>query len=183
MHGYTEKGFVDNILYEGNIAYDNPNAFLVAGGKPSHGIVAKNNYLYKAGNLLVAHLNRKNEDCELRDNVIVNGELRIGVCRQVINEGNLMLGEKDERPAGAKIVFRPNKYDPQRANLAIFNWETKEEVAVDTGDFLKVGDRYRLMNPRDFYGKPVHAGVADGKPIRVPMATEFAAYVLLKSPG
>jgi hypothetical protein len=182
MHGYTEKGFVDNIIYEGNIAYDNPNAFLVAGGKPSHGIVAKNNYLYKAGNLLVAHLNRKNEDCELRDNVIVNGELRIGVCRQVINKGNLVLGEKDERPAGTKIVFRPNKYDPHRANLAIFNWEKKEEVAVDTGEFLKAGDGYRLMDPRDFYGKPVYSGVADGKPIRVPMSTEFAAYVLLKSP-
>jgi hypothetical protein len=183
MHAYTEKGFVNNIVYEGNIAYDNPNAFLVGGGKPSHGIVAKNNYLYKAGNLLVAHLNRKNEDCELRDNVIVNGELRIGVCSRIINEGNLVLGEKDERPGGAKIVFRPNKYDSQRANLAIFNWEKKEKVAVDTGDFLKAGDRYRLMDPRDFYGKPVHSGLADGKVIRVPMSTEFAAYVLLKSAG
>jgi len=51
---------------------------------------------------------------------------------------------------------------------------------VDGSAFLRRGDRFRLMDPRDFYGKPVLAGTYRGKPIRVPVAGEFAAFVVMK---
>jgi hypothetical protein len=53
-------------------------------------------------------------------------------------------------------------------------------VALNLGTLLKPGDGYRLVNPRDFFGKPILTGVYDGKPISVPVAGEFAAFVLLK---
>ena len=47
--------------------------------------------------------------------------------------------------------------------------------------FLKPGGTYRLMDSRDFYGKPVLSGTYDGKAIKVPMKNrKFAALVLLK---
>src|SRR5262249_21162278 len=111
----------------------------------------------------------------------VNGELKLGNWKPIVNEKNQVLARDAERPQGARIVLRPNKYDPRRANLAIFNWEKKERVEVDPAGFLKAGDTYRLMDPKDFFGKPVLSGTCDGKPIQVPMTGEFAAFVVLKS--
>ena len=38
----------------------------------------------------------------------------------------------------------------------------RPEVEVDAGEFLKAGESYRLLDPRDVFGKPVRAGTADG---------------------
>lgn len=65
-------------------------------------------------------------------------------------------------------------------HVAVFNWARQPAVEIAVGDFLKPGDRYRPMDPRDFYGKPVLSGTYQGKPIRVPAQGEFAASVLLK---
>jgi hypothetical protein len=46
--------------------------------------------------------------------------------------------------------------------------------------FLKPGERFRLLNPKDFFGKPVLDATASSEPIRVPMSGEFAAFVLIK---
>jgi hypothetical protein len=179
MHCYTEKGHVNNFVFEGNIAYDNPYHFLVGAGQGAHGIVVKNNYVFNAGDLLV----KANQDCQVRDNIVVNGELMIKNSKTVTQAGNRTLPKDAPRPEGATVIVRLNKYAPQRANLAIFNWEKKAEVDVDTGVFLGKGDRYRLLNPRDFYGKPLASGTADGKTLRVPVAGEFAAFVLIKEPA
>ncbi len=50
---------------------------------------------------------------------------------------------------------------------------------MDAGAFLKTGEAYRLLDPRNLFGKPVASGTADGRLLRVPMAGEFAAFVLL----
>ena len=78
------------------------------------------------------------------------------------------------------VVLRPNKYDHARANLAIFNWSKQASVDVDASSFLRAGDEYRLMNPRDFFGKPALEGKYTDTPISVPMEGEFAAFVLIK---
>ena len=56
-------------------------------------------------------------------------------------------------------------------------------MEVDAGEAPKAGEPYRPMDPRDILVKPVRAGTADGRPIRVPMAGEFAAFVLMKAGG
>ena len=78
------------------------------------------------------------------------------------------------------MAVRPSRYDSNRANVAVFDWEKKGKVALDPGKFLRDGDRYRLMDPKDFFGKPVLSGVYKGEPIRVTVAAEFAAFVLVK---
>ena len=53
MHSYTQEGQVNNYVFEGNIAYDNPYHFLTGSGKGCTGSAVKNNYLHNAGELMV----------------------------------------------------------------------------------------------------------------------------------
>ena len=117
---------------------------------------------------------------EVRDNVIVNGSLNIQNYKKAVNENNVVLAKNARRPGESHAIVRPNKYDPSRANVILLNWEKKPALDVDTGTLLKNGNKYRLMNPRDFFGKPILSGTYDGKSIRVPLTGEFAAFVLLR---
>jgi hypothetical protein len=98
----------------------------------------------------------------------------------LVSEGNLILGENNPRPNGTRVFFRVNRYDPRRASLAIFNWDRQWTVDVDVSALLKSGDRFRLMNPRDFYGPPILTGKATGSTIKVPVDGEFAVFVVMK---
>ena len=79
-------------------------------------------------------------------------------------------------------VLIPNKYDPRRAHVAAFNGAKAPAVAVPVEKFLKPGEKFRLLNPEDFYGKPVLEGVCEGPSLAVPAPDEFAVYVLVKEP-
>jgi hypothetical protein len=179
MHAYgSSRADVDNYLVEGNICYS-AGPFLIGGGKPSHNIRVFRNVLFNVP-MRLGYNAPYNEDCEVRDNVIVNGSLAINDYRRVVNENNLVLSKEDPRPKEARVVLRPSRYDPRRANLALFNAERQPIVEVVTDGFLKRGDRFRLMDPRDFFGRPVLTGRYNGRSMRVPVTGEFAAFVLLK---
>ncbi len=116
----------------------------------------------------------------MRGNLIVDSGLTINRFERVVSEGNVIIGKNDPRPGTAKVLFRVDKYDPRCANLAIYNWEGQSSVVVDVSPLLKVGDEFRLLNPRDFFGPPILTGRATGPSIKVPMQGEFSAFVLLK---
>jgi len=184
MHAYgSSRAYVDNYLVEGNICYDG-GTFLIGGGRPSRNIRVFENYLYGI-NMQIGYSAPYNEDCEVRDNIVVRGGLDIKNYRKVVDEGNVVLARDDPRPAEPelRVELRPNRYDPNRANVAIFNWARKPGVELAPEPFLRPGDGYRLLDPRDFFGQPVLAGTFDGAPIRVPMESEFGAFVLVKLPG
>ena len=80
--------------------------------------------------------------------------------------------------------MRPNKYEPGRSHVAVYNWEHHKSVEVDLSSVLKVGSNYRVHNVQDIYGQPVVAGKYDGKPVKVPMlmseiAPDFDAFLVL----
>jgi hypothetical protein len=180
IHAYgSKRAYVNHYLIEGNLLY-RTGPLLVGGGRPSEGIRVRDNVLYGV-NLQLGYAAPHNEDCEVRGNVVVNGSLNVKRFRKVIDRDNLVLAEKGARPKGTRVVLRPSKYDPRRVHVAILNWERQRSVALDPGTFLKSGDAYRLLDPRDFFGKPVLSGSHDGKPIAVPMTGEFAAFVLLRT--
>lgn len=84
------------------------------------------------------------------------------------------------------VKVRPNKYEPERANLVIYNWPHTKTVAIDLGKEwnLKAGDKYAVLDPENFWGEPVAQGTYEGHAVEVPVtgayAPEFAAYVLVK---
>lgn len=179
MHAYgSSRASVNDYLVEHNVAFD-AGRFLIGGGRPSEGIKVLTNYLYNV-DMQLGYSAPHNEDCEVRGNVIVNGQLRINRFREVEESGNLVLSAKEKRPEGKKVILRPSRYDPSRAHVVIYNWERAPEVEVDVSAFMETGQPYRLLNPTNSFGEPVVKGTnRDGK-IRVPCEGEFAAYVLVK---
>ena len=113
---------------------------------------------------------------------IVGGGLTVNKYKKAVKEDNLVFGRNDPRPGQpALVLLRPNRYDPNRANVAVlFNGLKRPTVEIPCDKFLHPGDQYRLMNPRDFFGKPVAGGTYQGKPITASVKGEFAAFVLLK---
>ncbi len=183
MHAYgSSRAYVDHYVAEGNICYD-AGTFLIGGGRPSQDIKVLNNYLHNVS-MQLGYSAPYNLDCEVRDNVIVNGGLTVNKFRQVVNEGNLILHQKDARPAGGspRVIIRPNKYDADRFHVIIFNWRRSLQVDLDLSRMLNAGDAYRLLDPRNLFGTAVAAGSAEDKLISVPVAGEFAVLVLHRTP-
>ena len=179
MHAYGSKAAdVDNYLITENIAYER-GQFLVGSGRPSHNIRVVGNLLHNVS-MQIGYNAPENEDCEVRDNLIVNGGLSINKYKKSGNEGNLILAKGAKRPAGAKVVWLPSKYDTNRAHLAIYNWDGAKEVQVPAKGFLSMGDLFRLRNPKAIFGKPVVEGLCRGEGISVPVNGEFAVFVVTK---
>ncbi len=72
-------------------------------------------------------------------------------------------------PTGVKVVVRPNKYEPNRANIAIINWSNLAAVPVDVSGAIAVGAQFDLYDVENLFGAPVVSGTYDGSPIVVPM--------------
>jgi hypothetical protein len=197
MHAYgSSRAYVDSYVIEDNVAWRH-GTFLVGGGRPSRDIVVRRNYLYRMP-LQIGYNAPHNENCRIlgnvvfrsgmsvnryqagavRDNLIVDGGLGVNGEGKVENEGNVVL--RDEMPEQARVVLLPNRYDAKRANLAVFNWQKQATVNVPTGGFLKKGDRFHLVDPLDYYGKPAYEGKCDEGSFTLPMDVEFGVFVVLK---
>ncbi|MHC4567073.1 MAG: right-handed parallel beta-helix repeat-containing protein, partial [Planctomycetota bacterium] len=180
VHAYgSERAYVDNFLFQENICYGR-GPFLIGGGRPSRNIRVFRNYLYGV-NMRIGYSAPHNENCELRDNVIFNGNLDVTRYKQVEQEANLIVREGQEPPGRIKSFLLPNRFDLNRAHLAIYNWDGSEEVNVSVARFLREGDSYRLMDPQDFFGSPISRGTCQGSTISVPVKGEFGVFVILKS--
>jgi hypothetical protein len=178
VHAYgSSKADVDNYLLEGNVCY-RAGTFLIGGGKPSRRIKVLNNFISDAS-MQLGYSAPFNEDCDVQDNVIVNGSLVIKNFREVVNERNLVLANADSRPPTNRIILRPNRYEPGRANIVVLNWEKKSHVTLELNGLLKQGDAFRVLDPRDFFGKPVLQGRYDVA-VSLPMSAEFGVFVIVR---
>jgi hypothetical protein len=74
-----------------------------------------------------------------------------------------------QAPTAPKVFVRPNKYEPGRAMIVVYNWGRQASVAVDVASVLAVGDRWELRNVQAFYGAPAATGTYQGGTIQVPM--------------
>src|SRR5882724_6328240 len=101
------------------------------------------------------------------------------------------------RPAGIKVVVRPNQYETGRANIVVYNWDLASTVTVNlAGTGLNTGDTYELHNAMNYFGDVI-TGTYNGGSITVPMTghaigaasglpapkspfPEFGAFVLIK---
>lgn len=180
MHAYgSSRAYVNNYLVQKNICY-NKGPFLIGGGKPSQNIRVIGNYLYNV-DMRIGYNAPYNENCRIRDNVIVNGGLNIVRYKQAVEKDNLIVAKGQKRPEGVKVVLLPNRFESNRAHLVIYNWEKADKVEVQAAPFLKNGDTFRLMDPQDFFGNPVVQGKCRGNVINVPVKGEFAVFVVLRN--
>lgn len=72
-------------------------------------------------------------------------------------------------PQSNWVFVRPNRHEPGRAHIVIYNWERRSAVPVDISGIVAAGDAYEIRDAQNFFGPPALAGVADGNPVLVPM--------------
>lgn len=179
MHAYgSERAYVDNFLVEENICY-NKGPFLIGGGRPSKNIRVFKNFLYGI-DMRIGYNAPYNENCEIQDNIIINGDLSIILYKKVVSEGNLVVKKEQKRPSGVKSILLPNRYDRRRAHLVIYNWDKAKNVKIKAEPFLKNGDSFRLMDPQNIFGNPIFEGTYTGDDIELPLKTEFAVFALFR---
>ena len=74
------------------------------------------------------------------------------------------------QPTGTVIRVRPNKYEPGRANIVIYNWGQSSVVSVDLAAAkLTSGAAYQIRDAQNYYGTPVVDSVYDGRPVNLVM--------------
>jgi hypothetical protein len=177
LHAYgSERAYVNNYFATENICYA-PGPFLIGGGRPSHGIRVSRNFLYGI-DMRIGYGAPANEDCDIRDNVIVNGRLVIDRYRSAVRQDNLIIAENDARPAQTKSVLLPNEYDRDRAHVVVYNWDRAETVEVDAGGFAEDGDVIELFDPKDPFGNPAATSTRRHGVIRVPIHEEFTVFLV-----
>ncbi len=74
-----------------------------------------------------------------------------------------------KRPGGVQAFVRPNRYESGRANIVVFNWDLKDQVAVDVGSVLAIGDSFEVRDGQNYFGEPVLRGIHKGGPLLLPM--------------
>jgi PKD repeat protein len=72
-------------------------------------------------------------------------------------------------PNSTKVVVRPNRYEPGRANITVYNWGLAAAVSVDVSGILSVGQAFEVRNAQDWFGAPVLSGTYGGGSISLPM--------------
>ncbi|HEV2704442.1 MAG TPA: right-handed parallel beta-helix repeat-containing protein [Pyrinomonadaceae bacterium] len=68
-----------------------------------------------------------------------------------------------------RVFVRPNRYEPGRAHIIVFNRGARERVAVELAGILAPGQEFEIRDAQNFYGTPVARGVYDGSSISLPL--------------
>jgi len=189
----SSRAYVDNFHIESNIAFGPRKkggryAMLIGGGRGSRGIVVKENIVHEIP-MKVGYTAKDSEDCIVEGNTIVRSTLSINGFRTVTEKDNFIWRGKKGAPEmeGLTVFLQPNKYDPNRANLAVVNWARSKTINVDLSTFLKAGDAFRIQSVLDYFGAPAAKGKYGGKPVALRMSVEdrtgqgeFCAFVVLR---
>ncbi len=80
-------------------------------------------------------------------------------------------------PNDVWVFFRPNKYEPDRAFLVIYNWPGNETVSIAFSKLWGVKKyeqyQYKIVGVDDIWGEPAE-GIIDGKYIKLEMTGPYA---------
>ncbi len=232
IHAYTQGGAVDNFDIEGNILFNHGMAssisgaksnLLLGGGKVANNARIVNNFSYyprgvggrgadigygvACNNAFVSE-NYFVGDASLNLNcsatTVLSNQFYGPISSNVSVVNNILYSA---RPTGVQTYVRPNKYEPGRANIAIFNWSLQSQVTVDLSQvtqengqpLLQPGQAYEVRDAQNFFGSSVASGVFNGA-ITIPMTglvavapiaghatshtgPEFGAFVILPLGG
>ncbi len=91
-------------------------------------------------------------------------------------------------PKDVWVFFRPNKYEPDRAFLIIYNWPKAKTVSIALSKLWDVKKceqyQYQLVSVDDIWGEPVAEGSINDKYIKLdmigPYAPQFACYLVTR---
>jgi hypothetical protein len=196
FHAYgSEDSYLDNLYFEGNASFENGDLgrdgpqrnFLVGGGRVAQNPQLINNFFYypqalSPGSAFQLGYTAGCANAILDGNFISN-DSKFVQCTPQTMAGNTFCGtvgglalsaypnnaQCPSRPEATNVFVRPNRFDPNRAMVVVFNFAGEASVAADLSSVLSVGDGYEIRNARDVYGPAVLSGVHDGTPVALPM--------------
>jgi hypothetical protein len=73
------------------------------------------------------------------------------------------------RPSGVDVFVRPNRYEPGRAHIIVYNWDRRDFIDVDVSSVLAPGDHFEVRNVQNYEGAPLIQSQYEGKPLRIPV--------------
>jgi hypothetical protein len=232
VHAYTEGGSIQGFEFVGNVWFGNGVAAagtgtekdncLVGGLQPAARVVLRENLGWAPGpeerSVRLGYDFAPNEDVALYDNYFVGQTNFATAWNSITMTGNTFYGGVPgidtaaypdntyvtTRPAEARVFVRPNRWEPKRAHVVVYNWALAETVDVDLSGVLEAGDGYEVRNAQNWFAGPVLTGTYDGAPLALPMTgvapaqpignptaidateqtgREFQVFVVLGNPG
>ena len=198
VHAFTHGGQINNLYFEGNIAFDHglrakasgPKAnFLVGGRQLAKRPTLVSNYAYYpwpsvGRNADVGYINGC-ADALIRGNYLAGGvAVLLTRCSDVTMTDNRFVGQVDEatashfrdnqylaeRPREGRVFVRPNRYVRGRGNVAVFNWDRRRSVRVDlSGLGLAAGEPFEIRDVRNYFGTPLVAATYGEPSVDIPL--------------
>ena len=146
----------ENVDFQGNTIYSNDEAVEM---KVPAGINSKN-YRWDFNTYF------SDADAKLRFNND-DGSVSFSQWRQTTGfdaHSHLM----SDRPSGVDVFVRPNRYEPGRGHIVIYNWDLRDRVAVDLSSVVARGARFEIRDAQNYFGEAVLRGVYTGELISLP---------------
>jgi hypothetical protein len=204
IHAYTEGGSIQGFDIAGNLWFNNgmiaggedtlKDNCLIGGLQPAARVTLRENAGWAHSDtersVRLGYSNQDNQDVNMLDNYFIGSTVFAQPWQSITMTGNTFYSEVSgyidpasypdntyltARPSGAKVILRPNLYEPGRAHIAIYNWDLAASVAVDVSAVLSPGTPFELRNAQDFWAEPVLEGIYTGSPLNVPMQAWPAA--------
>ncbi|HKO61718.1 MAG TPA: hypothetical protein VJV03_11205 [Pyrinomonadaceae bacterium] len=72
------------------------------------------------------------------------------------------------QPSGVQVFVRPNRYEPGRGNIVVYNWDLRDSVGVDVSAVLTPGTQFEIRDAQNYFGEPVLRGVYKGGTLQLP---------------
>lgn len=73
-------------------------------------------------------------------------------------------------PVGTWVYVLPNKYEPGRATIVVYNWSGAPTAKADLTGVLPAGQAYEVRSAWNFFGSPVTTGTYQGGLVSIPTA-------------
>ena len=183
----------DNETFVGNVGINGGERnFMLGGDNVAQNPVFQNNVMYSDGaragsnNFYLGYpvgYSPGTQNAVVTGNYIAGGNLTFNLGANMTFTGNTiyytgLTGDltslagnlaTTSPPTKDTVILRPNKYDPARANLVVFNWSGQSAVSVDISPVVAAGSQFVIRDAQNFYGAPVLSGTYAGGTVSVPL--------------
>lgn len=167
-------------LYDGCLVGHN-------GTHPAARVVLRQNFGWASGpgerDIRIGWAAPLNEDATLEGNYVVGQTIFQGAWSSVTLKNNTFYGDLvgldaaqypdnsylAQRPSANHVVIRPNRYQPGRAHVIVYNWQGLDAVEIDPSGVLAPGARYEVRSAQNYLAEPVARGTWQGGTITLPM--------------
>lgn len=227
LHAFgSSDASLDHFVITGNVAFNNglllggaERNILVGGGRVARDLTVTDNLTYYPpasahGSNNIGYL-AGCADATVTGNAFVGpNALTLVNCLPSALSGNTFVGSLEPPnlpfaypndsyvpglPTGVQTFVRPNRYEPGRAHIVIYDWDLQTQVAVDLSKAgLRAGQAFEIRDVQNLAAAPIVTGTYAGAPVLVPMtglstaapvwnqvapprhsAPEFAVFLLL----